>query len=192
MKLRPGQDAVLSWCAGAADCRVVAAAGQFVLLRPLTLMSFTDSLPDECTLTFLDGMIPMGWDGHVEFGPVPGELRFRLADVDAGAERRSSVRLPVFAEVTVTSAGPGTRGSLLDISAGGMRFRDTGRHELGSVLRIYVQLPNDGPVVDAHGEVRLSEVGGVTAIAFTEFHIGSAQEIGAWTVNQLRQSLTHA
>ena len=137
---------MLSWPAGAADCRVVAAAGQFVLLQPLTLMSFTDSLPDGCTLTFLDGMIPMGWDGEVEFGPVPGELRFRLSDSDAGAERRSSVRLPVFAEVIVTSSnGSEMRGSLLDVSAGGMRFRDTGRHELGTILRVHVALPGARP-----------------------------------------------
>ena len=82
---------------------------------------------------------------------------------------------------------------MLDISAGGMRFRDTGRHELGTILRVQVSLPNDGPVVDANGEVRLSEVGGVTAIEFTQFHAVTPQEIGAWTVDQLRalSSLSH-
>lgn len=190
MKLRPGQEIVLSWPSGAADCRVVAAAGQFVLLLPESPDSLTE-LPGACSLTFLDGMIPMGWDGRVEHGSVPGELRFRLDDAEAGAERRSSVRLPVFSEVMVASDGMEVRGQLLDVSAGGMRFRDTGRHDRGSLLRVHAQLPN-GPVVDAHGCVRLSEPGGVTAIEFTQFHVGSAQEIGAWTVGQLRQSLARA
>lgn len=188
MKLTPGQEAVLSWPAGAAECRVVAAAGAFVLLQPEHADAFGAELPPACTLTFLDGMIPMGWDGQVERGSVPGELRFRLDDAEVGAERRTTVRLPVYSEVMVATEDAEMRGQLLDVSAGGMRFRGAGRHKRDTVLRVHVQLPN-GPVVDAHGCVRLSEPGGVTAIEFTRFHVGSAQEIGAWTVGQLRQSV---
>jgi PilZ domain len=186
--LRPGQDIVLAWPSAAADCRVIAAAGAFVLLQPQHFDPQGVDIPGPCTLTFLDGMIPMGWEGTVEFGSAAGELRFQLAEADAGAERRSSVRLPIFAEVMVASETEEIRGQMLDISAGGMRFRGTGRHALDSLLRVYSQLPN-GPAVDAHGKVRISEPSGVTAIEFAAFRVGSAEEIGAWTVGQLRQSL---
>jgi PilZ domain len=186
--LRLGQDVVLSWPSGAADCRVIAAAGAFVLLRPDRGDDFQDGIPGPCTLTFLDGMIPMGWDGHIDFGSEPGELRFRLQDPSIGAERRSSVRLPVFVEVMVATGEVETRGQMLDLSAGGMRFRGTGEHPVDSIVRVFTQLPN-GPAIDAHGNVRMSQPGGVVAIEFTAFHVGSAQEIGAWTVGQLRQSL---
>ena len=189
MKLHPGQEIVLSWSAGATDCRVIAAAGAFVLLQPQTFESFDKDLPSPCTLTFLDGMIPMGWDGEVERASSPGELRFRLASAEEVAERRSSVRLPIFAEVMVADEGREFRGQMLDISAGGMRFRGTGRHGLGTVLRVHSKLPG-GPIIDAHGAVRLSEPGGVIAVEFTHFHVGSPQEVGAWTVAQLRQSLS--
>lgn len=186
--LRLGQDVVLSWPSGAADCRVIASAGGFVLLRPERVNDLQDGIPGPCTLTFLDGMIPMGWDGQIEFGAEAGELRFRLDNPASGAERRSSVRLPVFVEVMVATGDSELRGQMLDLSAGGMRFRGTGRHEVGSLVRVFTQLPN-GPALDAHGSVRMSDPGGVVAIEFTAFHVGSAQEIGAWTVGQLRLAL---
>lgn len=179
---------MLTWPAGTADCRVVAAAGAFVLLRPERLQGMATANPGASSLTFLHGMIPMGWDGNAVWAGEPGELRFRVNEGEREADRRSSVRLPIFAEVMVATDDTEMRGQILDISAGGMRFRGTGRHQRDAFLRVHAQLPN-GPVVDAHGIVRLSEPGGVTAIEFIEFHVGSAQEVGAWTVAQLRRSL---
>ena len=191
MQLRPGQDTVLSWDSGNTNCRVVAAAGGFVLLRPEHPDWLLEVVPGACTLSFLDGMIPMGWDGDAVWGVEPGEVRFRVCEDNGAPDRRSSVRLPIYAEVTVTSAGAQMQGQILDVSAGGLRFRGTGRHELGKMLRVLAHLPG-GPVVYADGCVRLSEPGGVTAIEFTAFHDGSAEAVGAWTVAQLRRSLTHA
>lgn len=191
MALRPGQDLVISFPEVTADCQVIAAAGAFVLVRAARADRLIEAVPGDCTLTFLDGMVPTGWDGTAVWGSEPGELRFHVAD-DAGAtDRRSSVRLPIFAEVMVASADTEVRGQVLDVSAGGMRFRGTGRHVLGETLRVHVQLPG-GPVIDAHGVVRLCEQSGVTAIEFTAFHAGSAQAVGAWTVARLRQALTPA
>src|SRR3954471_5349619 len=99
--LRTGQDVVLSWPSGAADCHVVAAAGAFVLLRPVRSAKLADGVPGPATITFLEGMIPMGWEGDVEGGGEPGELRFRVGQEERGADRRSSVRLPIFASVEV-------------------------------------------------------------------------------------------
>lgn len=179
---------MLTWPTGTADCRVVAAAGAFVLLRPVRSEGLSAGNPGACSLTFLDGMIPMGWDGNAVWAGEPGELRFRVDPGEREADRRSSVRLPIFAEVMVASEGAEMRGQILDVSAGGMRFRGTGRHERGATLRIHTQLPN-GPVIDAYGVVRLAEPGGVTAIEFTDFKVGSAQEVGAWTVAQLRRAI---
>jgi hypothetical protein len=189
-QLHPGQDTVLSWPSGATDCRVVAAAGTFVLLKPARSGALLEGIAGACTLTFLDGMIPMGWDGSVEFGSQAGELRFRLAETETASDRRSAVRLPIFADVTVT-ADDGTQCSaqMLDVSATGMRFRGAGRIPKETVVRLRVQLPG-GPLTDATGVVRLSEPGGVVAVEYTGFHAASADEIGAWTVAQLRRSLT--
>ena len=68
--LRPGQDTVLSWAEGAVDCRVVAAAGGLRAAAARALRRPTsDRTPSgRCSLTYLDGMIPMGWDGTVEPG----------------------------------------------------------------------------------------------------------------------------
>ena len=186
--LRTGQDVVLSWSSGATDCQVVAAAGAFVLLRP-DHSPFLDGRPLPTTLTYLDGMIPMGWDGHVEHGTEPGELRFRVADVERGADRRSSVRLPIFATVEVTTEGRTYSGQMLDVSAGGMRYRAPARAPVGASLRVRTTLPGGGPAIDADAIVRLSEPGGVVAVEYTGFYTGSAQEIGGWTVGQLRRSL---
>jgi hypothetical protein len=187
-QLLPGQDIVLSWPSGATDCRVVAAAGSFVLLQPDRRGTLLDGIPGPCTLTFLDGMIPMGWEGFVEFGSEAGELRFRLADTEAVAERRSSVRLPIFAQVDMTADGQAATAQMLDISATGMRFRGVSRVPLGATVRVRVQLP-DGPLVDADAVVRLSEPGGVMAVEYTGFYAADAAEIGAWTVGKLRQAL---
>ena len=61
--LRSGQDTVLSLGGRAVECKVVAAAGRFVLLRPERK---ADVFPfGRCSLTYLSGMVPMGWDGTV-------------------------------------------------------------------------------------------------------------------------------
>ncbi len=189
--MRSGQDTVLSWSSGSAECRVIAAAGAFVLLRPVQLDRLNEAVPGVCTLSFLDGMIPVGWDGSAVWSAEPGEVRFRVDEEAETPDRRSSVRLPIFAEVMVATPDREVRGQVLDVSAGGMRFRGTGRHKRDTVLRVHCQLPG-GPILDAQGVVRISELSGVTAIEFTAFHAGSAAAVGAWTVAQLRQSLAHA
>lgn len=185
---------MLSWPAGAMDCRVIAAAGSYVLLRPAGSSGPQGRyLPEgPCSLTYLDGMIPMGWDGVAEIGANSGELRFRVTDEDRVADRRSSVRMPVFADVQVTAAGHTATGQLLDVSAGGLRFRLGGeRLERDTLVRVRCELPNGGPEVDAHGRVRASEPG-IASVEFTAMHGASAQAIGAWTVAMLRTSLTAA
>lgn len=185
--LRPGQDTVLSWRSGAVECRVVASAGQFVLLRPEHRDALGTVPAGACSLTYLDGMVPMGWDGEVEHASHPGELRFRV-DSTARADRRSSVRVPVFAAVHVTAAGrEPVDGHLLDISAGGLRFRQPGRIEVGAAIRVTTTLA-DGLAIDADAVVRASEPG-VTSVEFTAMHGADSQAIGAWTVAVLRASL---
>ena len=179
---------MLSWKGGAVDCRVVAAAGAFVLLRPDHVVTAMEQPPSgPSSLTYLDGMIPVGWDGEVEPSSEPGELRFRLLDDAGGADRRSSVRLPIFANADVTFEGQTLVAQLLDVSAGGIRFRQPGRLEAGSLLRVRAELPG-GPVIDSDAVVRTSEVG-ATSAEFTAMHGATAQEIGAWTVARLRASL---
>jgi hypothetical protein len=186
--LRPGQDTVLSWRSGAVECRVVAAAGQFVLLRPERRDAVGAVPSGECSLTYLDGMVPMGWDGSVEAGGHPGELRFRVGAEDLAADRRSSVRVPLFATVKVTSAGrEPVEAQLLDVSAGGMRFRAPGRIPNGTPVRVRSTL-HDGLVVDSDAVVRASDPG-LTSVEFTAMHGADAQAIGAWTVSVLRASL---
>lgn len=185
--LRPGQDAVLSWPAGAVDCRVVAAAGSFVLLRPERVR---DGLPQgTCSLTYLDGMIPVGWDGMVELGSEPGELRFRVDQTSLPADRRSSVRLPVSADVEVIVGGEPVHCQMLDVSAGGMRFRSNRRFAPETPMQVRCTLPGDGPAIDADAVVRASDPG-TTAVEFTAFRSGGFQVIGSWTVSRLRASLS--
>lgn len=182
---------MLSWTAGAIDCRVVAAAGAFVLLRPERPAAVDDEPPSgACSLTFLDGMIPMGWDGQVDFGAEPGELRFRVNEDGAGttADRRSSVRLPIFANVSVTLHGRVLEGQLLDVSAGGMRFRITERLEVGTGVQVLSRLPGDGPEIVADAVVRASGPG-FAAVEYVTMHAATPQDIGAWTVGQLRGAL---
>jgi hypothetical protein len=187
--LRPGQDIVLSSNEGAVDCRVVAAAGRYILLQPakpgdLHLQYFQGT----SWLTYLDGMIPMGWDGTVETGSRPGELRFCVAESNRAADRRSTVRLPIFAQIVARAAtGDPIHGHVLDVSAGGLRFRHPGFLESGTPLRIRAELPG-GMVIDAETVARTVEKG-VTSIEFLQMYGATQAEIGEWTVNVLRSHL---
>jgi hypothetical protein len=186
--LRPGQETVLSWRAGALECRVVAAAGQFVLLSPAPVTDpFARPPYGDCSLTYLDGLVPVGWDGAVEPGGHPGELRFRVRDAADAADRRSAVRIPVFADVQVAASDEVFDGPLLDVSAGGLRFRHKGRIAPGTVVRALAVL-SESLVIDADAVVRASEPG-VTSLEFTEMRGANAQAIGAWTVGVLRASV---
>jgi hypothetical protein len=153
--LRPGQDIVLSSPEGAVDCRVVAAAGRYVLITPrkpedLQISNFQG----KTWLTFLDGMVPMGWDGSVEVGSHPDELRFCVSEQYNAADRRSAVRLPIFAQIVARGPqGDPIHGHVLDVSAGGLRFRHPGRLEQGLPLRVRAELPG-GLVIDAEGIAR--------------------------------------
>jgi PilZ domain len=181
-------ETVLSWRSGAVECRVVAAAGQFVLLRPERREALGTVPSGECSLTYLDGMVPMGWDGSVEAGGHPGELRFRVGGGELQADRRSSARVPVFASVEVEVPGQDTfEGQLLDVSAGGMRFRALSRIGIGTPVHVRSTL-HEGLVVDADAVVRASEPS-VASVEFTAMHGADAQAIGAWTVGVLRASL---
>jgi hypothetical protein len=180
--LRPGQETVLAWNAGAIDCHVVASAGSYVLLR-LGRGRMTAPPSGACSLTYLDGMTPMGWDGAVEPGAQEGEVRFRLQTAGA-ADRRASVRLPVGVPMDLEADGAVERTKTLDISAGGMRFHHAGLHPLGTVVHVRVALPN-GPLLDADAIVRASEPM-ISSVEFTTMHGASAAEVGAWTVAQLR------
>src|SRR4051794_2220397 len=163
--LSSGQDTVLSWRTGALECRVVAAAGDYVLLRPEVPVDPAFAPRGPASLTYLDGMVPMGWDGDVQPGGEPGELRFQVTDADRTADRRSAVRVPIFAAVrVVTAEGQVSSGQLLDVSAGGMRFRHSGRFESGTVLRVMSALP-EGIVIDSDAVVRAAEQG-VTSVEF--------------------------
>ena len=181
---------MLSWPSGAMDCRVIAAAGAYVLLRPSGSAGPNGhSLPEgECSLTFLDGMIPMGWDGMVELSSFQGELRFKVLDAGCEADRRSAVRLPVFAAVNVTVDDRTMTGQMLDVSAGGLRCRLSGeRHAIGRLVHVAFELPQGGPAVSADAVVRASEPG-IVSVEFSHMHSSSAADIGAWTVAMLRSS----
>ena len=186
--LRPGQDIVLSWRSGAVECRVVAAAGQFVLLRPEHPDHSAEIPGGDCSLTYLDGMVPMGWDGSVEAAGHPGELRFRVGNEHLAADRRSSARVPVSGTVHIDVPGEEPMESLLlDVSAGGMRFRTVGRLPAGTRLRVRTVL-HEGLTVEADAVVRISEPG-IASVEFTAMHGADAQAVGAWTVAILRASL---
>jgi hypothetical protein len=189
--LQLGQDVVLSWPGGAADCRVLAAAGRFVLITPNRA---EDAVPvgqlDRCTLTYLDGMVPMGWDGSVKLGARPGELRFRVEDFEQPADRRSSVRVPVFATAHVTVPGVGEmEAAVLDVSAGGMRLRHAG--ELLPGTRIHLRAEFDGAggcFIDADAVVRTAQAG-ISSVEFTAMNAATPDQVGAWTVAVLRAAL---
>jgi hypothetical protein len=182
--LRPGEATLLSWRGGAVECRVVAAAGSYVLLRPTRI---TLAPVGSCTLSTLHGD-PAAWDGDVELAPHPHELRFRVADATRPPDRRSSVRVSVHADAEV--AGPGgaiDQVELLDISAGGMRFRRSGHLSEGTPVRVHARLPG-GPVIEADAVVRVSDPD-ACGVAFTELRGATAADIGAWTVEVLRAAL---
>src|SRR4051812_32302881 len=122
--IRPGQDIVLSSSDGAVECNVVAAAGYYVLLRPVKPkdLEFAFTFAGRrSSLTYLDGKVPAGVDGAVEAGTRANELRFR---VEEAVDRRTSVRVPVTGKIVARlPSGDPIHGELLDISAGGVRFR---------------------------------------------------------------------
>jgi hypothetical protein len=186
--LRSGQEAVLSWRTGAVECRIVAAAGAFVLLRPERRLDPITSPNGAASLTYLDGMVPMGFDGDVQSGGEPGELRFRVTDPDRAADRRSAVRVPLFAAVRLNTGEEVLDGQLLDVSAGGMRFRHTGRLQPGRMIRVLCAL-EEGIVVDADAAIRAAEQG-VTSVEFVAMHGVDQQTLGRWTVGMLRRALT--
>jgi hypothetical protein len=187
--LRHGEETVLSWEAGAVTCRVVAVAGHYVLLQPERPVDPGSTPAGAASLTYLDGMVPMGWDGSVEAGAHSGELRFRAEPGRHAPDRRSSVRVPVLAAVQITSrAHPGGHeGRMLDVSAGGMRLRHGLKLAVGDLLRVRCMLP-DGMLVDADAVVRGTEVG-IAEVEFTAMHGTDAATIGRWTVEVLRSSM---
>ena len=187
--LRPGQDIVLSSSDGAVDCRVVAAAGKYVLIRPQKPkdLHLATTFSGLSSLTYLDGMVPAGVDGAVEAGGRDGELRFR---VDEAVDRRSSVRVPLYADtVARLPHGAPLHGQVLDLSAGGLRFRHSEKRKIakGTAIRVRAELPHDA-VLDADGIVRSAQ-GGVVSVQFTRMNGISARELGDWTVNVLRLHL---
>ena len=182
--LRPGEATLLSWRGGAVQSRVVAAAGSYVLLRPARI---TLAPVGTCTLATLDGE-PAGWDGDVEPAPHPHELRFRVADTARPADRRSSVRVPVHALAELFGPdGDVDEVELLDVSAGGMRFRRSRDLPEGTSVRVHARLP-DGPVIEADAVVRVSAPD-ACGVAFTELHGTTAADIGSWTVDLLRATI---
>jgi PilZ domain len=188
--IRSGQEIVLSSMDGAVDCRVVAAAGYYVLLRPSKPrdVEFASTFSGRrSSLTFLDGMIPTGVDGAVEAGVRPGELRFH---VEEEVDRRTAVRVPVYAQVVARlPSGEPIHGQVLDVSAGGLRFRHSSRLRVaaGTPVRVRSDLPM-GLTIDAEGVVRMA-IAGVISIEFSSMHANTAAEIGRWSVNVLRAHL---
>jgi hypothetical protein len=186
--LRSGQEAVLSWPEGSISCRVIAAAGRFVLLKPERDDPFSSRPHGACSLTYLDGVIPMGFDGDVEPAAFPGEFRFRVGEREPAAERRATARVAADAPVWINVGPDVVKGRLLDLSAGGARFRHASRiGGPGSRVRVITELP-DGLRIDAESIVCAAEVG-VSSVRFESLYDASAADIGAWTINELRRSL---
>jgi hypothetical protein len=188
--LRPGQDIVLASSEGAVDCRVVATAGHYVLLRPdkPADVHLEPTFAGRSSLTYLDGMIPMGVDGAVEPGSHAGELRFHVDEAQEPVDRRSAVRVPVFGQIVARLAdGEPIHGHVLELSARGLRFRHPGPVATGSPIRVRAELPG-GLVVDADAVVRTVQAG-LTSVEFTTMHAATGPEIGEWTVNILRAHL---
>ena len=190
--LRHGDEAQVSWNDGAVSCRVIAAAGSYVLLRPDR--DPTEAPAGPCSLTYLDGYVPMGWDGELAPGTAPGEFRFRVTDTGRVADRRNTVRVPVEASVHVDVPGERTRedldGRIIDVSAGGMRLRRRGQIAKGTPVRVRAELPG-GPIIDADAIVRASEPG-ICSVEYMTLNASTAEDIGAWSVGVLRHALIAA
>jgi hypothetical protein len=185
--LRSGQEAVLAWEGGAVECRVVAVAGEYILLRPERLADPDEVPSGPASLTYLEGMVPIGWDGDVQPGAQAGELRFRVVGV---ADRRGAVRVPVTATVHLSGSEDVRAGQVMDLSAGGLRFRHGGRLGLGQELRLVCALPG-GIVIDADAVVRAGG-SGVTSVAFTRLYGVDRDTLARWAVSVLRASLAPA
>jgi hypothetical protein len=176
--LRPGEETRLQWRGGAVECRVIAAAGSFVLLRPARI---TLAPVGACTLSTL-GDRPVNRHGDVTLAPHPHELRFRVTS-GVPADRRTSVRVPVSVPVEVTDDAGSLEAELLDVSAGGMRFRRTGRLPAGTFVHVRAELP-DGPVVDGDAVVRACDAESC-AVQFP----APRADVGTWTVDRLRSEV---
>src|SRR4051812_48661867 len=190
--IRPGQEIVLSSSDGAVECNVIAAAGYYVLLRaskPRDVEFASTFAGRRSSLTFLDGRIPVGVDGAVESGRNWDELRFH---VEEEVDRRSAVRVPVYAPIVARlPSGDPVHGQVLDVSAGGLRFRHRTKLRIpsGTPVRVRTELPGDGNVViDSDGVIRTA-MAGVISVEFTRMHGASKAELGAWSVNVLRSHL---
>jgi hypothetical protein len=183
--LEPGQEVVLASADAAIDGRVIAVAGRYVLIH-------RDHGPDveqddawsNATLTYLEGLLPMTCDGSVYPGARPEEVRFFTAYGTPVVERRGDVRVPVASSIALsTHSGSTLHGQLIDLSAGGLRMRHSGRLMRGIQVRVRVELPN--LVIDADAVTHRVELGGTT-LRFTRFHAGSSPQISEWAVALLR------
>jgi hypothetical protein len=191
--LRSADPVELSWRDGTVACRVVAVAGAFVLLRPDRAAAVPEG---DCSLIFLDGKVPMGWDGVVHAASHPSELCFRVSGDDSVADRRVAVRVPVSVPVDVTlldgsdEEGVPVLGEAIDVSAGGMRLRRRGRVPRGAEVHVLSRLPR-GLLIDAEAVVRASEPG-ICSVEYTHMRAATSADVGAWTVDTLRSTLVTA
>jgi hypothetical protein len=188
--IRPGQEIVLSSNDGAVDCHVIAAAGYYVLLRaskPGDIEFASTFAGRRSSLTYLDGRVPTGVDGAVEAGKNWDELRFR---VEEEVDRRTSVRVPVYAKIVARlPGGQSVHGTVLDVSAGGLRMRHGAKLRVpsGTPMRVRTELPG-GLILDSDAVIRTA-MAGVISAEFTRMHGASKADIGAWGVDILRKHL---
>jgi hypothetical protein len=176
--LRPGEETRLQWRGGAVECHVVAAAGSFVLLRPARI---TLAPVGACSLTTVGGDA-VRFEGDVTLAPHPHELRFRVTS-GRPADRRATVRVPVSVPVEVTDEAGSLQAELLDVSAGGMRFRRAERLPAGTFVHVRAELP-DGPVVEGDAVVRACDAESC-AVQFP----APRTDVGTWTVDRLRSEI---
>jgi CheY-like chemotaxis protein len=96
-------------------------------------------------------------------------------------ERRRAFRVPVQAAVAITL--PDTRkvdGILLDLSETGMDVLTAEAQVAGSLLAFQFQLPDGGPVVEAHGQVAWANPNGQTGVHFLDVTETVLTELKAW------------